>query len=816
MTAAAESTATTEPTAHGLYDNLRRLINVVDELRDVGLQKIINLPRIVVVGTQSSGKSSVGHTGQGSSSFGEHRWPRFSSPRGDGVVTRRPLELRLVHLSESDHKPDDAWAVFPDRPEKKFTDFDEVRKEIERLTDVAAGANKGIVDDPIVMTIYATAAPDLTLIDLPGITRVPVKGSDQKEDIEKVTKDMTYRYIRDPRTIILAVLAANQDLSTSDALQMARQVDPSGFRTIGVITKIDIMDRGTDAIKMLTGEDIPLRLGYVGVKNRSQADIRANMRVKEALQQEKEWFESHPKYNKLPPGLTGTGCLVQKLTRVLFRHIRNFLPEIKKEISDRKTKVQDRLEQIGSGVPVDEKEQVQLMWTMITDYCDMFKNTIRGRNDRKLQHYLAASAESGEQLASGGSQIRSVFNDFLADYEDEPCTRDLTDEDIERAIRVHEGDALPGFPSPDIFEFLILPYLRQIQGPTMECLNTVAATLEVLSQKMARTVFKRFPKLADQVLELTSQILYREKEHTRAILEDLVAYDTGYLFTNDVDYLESHGSMQPMYQPSPGLPNGPDGNVNSPPGGAAAPGVAGQAVASQQVPPRGMPGQRPNHRRGYAGPYVTEIRRRLDAYFSLIIRNVRDSVPRAVGYFLVRQVQDKLQFELYTNVNRAEKLPELLGEPPHIMEERKQLTTQLRILENAHNVLQRDPTITALQLETMDMMGDESISPAAPRKPRSPKHSKQQQQYSGYKPAGVPPPSSQAGVPPPSNGSSVPPPAPPPGGSLFGNSTSKAHTGNTGSIPAAHPGQGSSLFGGSSYQSGRRTQPPHNPLFQDD
>ncbi|KAF4674614.1 hypothetical protein FOL47_009005 [Perkinsus chesapeaki] len=815
MTAAAivPASSTDEPSTHGLYDNLRRLINVVDELRDVGLQKIINLPRIVVVGTQSSGKSSVLESIVGLDFL----------PRGDGVVTRRPLELRLVHLSESDHKPDDAWAVFPEKPDKKFTDFDEVRKEIERLTDVAAGANKGIVDDPIVMTIYATAAPDLTLIDLPGITRVPVKGSDQKEDIEKVTKDMTYRYIRDPRTIILAVLAANQDLSTSDALQMARQVDPSGFRTIGVITKIDIMDRGTDAVKMLTGEDIPLRLGYVGVKNRSQADIRANMKVKEALEQEKEWFESHPKYNKLPPGLTGTTCLVQKLTRVLFRHIRNFLPEIKKEISERRTKVQDRLEQIGSGVPVDEKEQVQLMWTMITDYCDMFKNTIRGRNDRKLQHYLAASAESGEQLVSGGSQIRTVFNDFLADYEDEPCTKDLTDEDIERAIRVHEGDALPGFPSPDIFEFLILPYLRQIQGPTMECLNTVAATLEVLSQKMARTVFKRFPKLADQVLELTSQILYREKEHTRSILEDLVAYDTGYLFTNDEEYLESHGSMQPMYQP-PALPNGPNatGNMNpSAPGAAAgAPGAGGPQAITQQAP-RGMAGQRPSHRRGYAGPYVTEIRRRLDAYFSLIIRNVRDSVPRAIGYFLVRQVQDKLQFELYTNVNRADKLADLLGEPPHIMEERKQLTTQLRILDNAHNVLQRDPTITALQLETMDMMGEESIPAPSHRKPSPRQTRQQQQQYSGgYGAAGgAPPPPAQNMAPPPSNGSSMaPPPAPPPsstGGGLFGNTTAKPHGSNTGSIPAAHPGQSSSLFGGSGYQTGRRTQ-PHNPLFGDD
>jgi len=302
-----------------LYENLRQLITVVDELRDVGLQHQVSLPRIAAIGTQSSGKSSVIESIVGKDFL----------PRGSGVVTRRPLELRLVHLNSQEYPEDHAWAVFEKVGDKKFTNFDEVRAEIERQTDLVAGTNKGIVDDPIVLTIHATGAPDLTLIDLPGITRVPVKGSDQIEDIEKLTRDMTMRYISDPRTIVLAVISANQDLSVSDALRLSRQADPQGLRSIGVITKIDIMDSGTDACQMLRGEEIPLRLGYVGVKMRNQQDIADRKSIKAALADEKAWFDTHRLYSKLPPGLVGTSTLIDKLTHVLFKHIRKFLPEIK-------------------------------------------------------------------------------------------------------------------------------------------------------------------------------------------------------------------------------------------------------------------------------------------------------------------------------------------------------------------------------------------------------------------------------------------------------------------------------------------------------
>jgi replication fork clamp-binding protein CrfC len=115
--------------------------------------------------------------------------------------------------------------------------------------------------------VYSNSCPDLTLIDLPGITRIAIEGQDV--DIERVTKSMAEGYAKDERTVILAVMPANADLSTSDALQMARKLDPLGKRTIGVITKIDIMDRGTNARKILMNEEIALNLGYVGVKNRS-------------------------------------------------------------------------------------------------------------------------------------------------------------------------------------------------------------------------------------------------------------------------------------------------------------------------------------------------------------------------------------------------------------------------------------------------------------------------------------------------------------------------------------------------------------------
>lgn len=165
---------------------------------------------------------------------------------------------------------------------------------------------------------------------------------------------MARRYCEDPSTIILCAVAANADMATSDALQLAIKLDPNGERTIGVLTKIDIMDTGTNALAMLKNEEVPLKYGYVGVKLRSQQDINDNINVQVAIQKEKNFFANHPVYASIPGEVFGCTVLTTKLTRILYRHIRGFLPKLMEEINQRVGKIEDRVKSLGPGLPIDD------------------------------------------------------------------------------------------------------------------------------------------------------------------------------------------------------------------------------------------------------------------------------------------------------------------------------------------------------------------------------------------------------------------------------------------------------------------------------
>lgn len=161
-------------------------------------------------------------------------------PRGQGICTRRPLELRLIHSISAD-KP---FAVFGDQKDEKISDFEEVKRKIEHLTEKDAGNRKGIIDSPIILTVYSKNVPDLSLVDLPGITKIPIKGSDHPDNIEEITTNLCRRYIEDPRTIILCVVMASVDISTSDSIKIAKQYDPKGERTLCALTKVDLISQG--------------------------------------------------------------------------------------------------------------------------------------------------------------------------------------------------------------------------------------------------------------------------------------------------------------------------------------------------------------------------------------------------------------------------------------------------------------------------------------------------------------------------------------------------------------------------------------------
>uniref|UniRef100_A0A3B4AHF4 Interferon-induced GTP-binding protein Mx n=1 Tax=Periophthalmus magnuspinnatus TaxID=409849 RepID=A0A3B4AHF4_9GOBI len=276
---------------------VNRLQHALSSVGIAGQDYSLHLPQIAVVGAQSAGKSSVLENFVG----------RDFLPRGSGIVTRRPLVLQLLNSETGS-----IMLMYLYCLGKKFTDFDEIRVEIESETYRLTGTKKMISPLPIHLQIHSPHVLDLTLVDLPGITKVPV--GDQPADIEYQVRDMIMQYICKENCLILAVTPANTDLANSDALKLAKDVDPQGQRTIGVITKLDLMDKGTDAREILENRLLPLRRGYVGVVNRSQKDIDGKKDIKAALQAEKNFFRSHPAYSHIAARM-GTPYLQKTLNQ---------------------------------------------------------------------------------------------------------------------------------------------------------------------------------------------------------------------------------------------------------------------------------------------------------------------------------------------------------------------------------------------------------------------------------------------------------------------------------------------------------------------
>ena len=637
-----------------LFKKLRKLINLIDQLRDCGVNEYIKLPRICSLGTQSSGKSSVLESIVGLDFL----------PRGDGVVTRRPLELRLCHINSGQ-----PWAVFEERKGVKFTDFVKVRETIEALTDEVCKTNKNIIDKPIVLNVYSQTCPDLTLVDLPGVTRVPI--GDQPKNIEQITKDMARRYVEDPLTIILCVIAANSDIATSDGLMLAKDIDVAGTRTLGVLTKLDIMDAGTDAKKVLMNEEIPLKLGYVGVKNRSKQDLNNKISMAETQRKEREFFKSHPVYKNLPAGHLGTEVLINKLTKIYFRIIRENLPRIVKAINDRVKTAEEELQSLGQPMPTDDAGKMSMLWNMINEYCDVFRKVLQGKYNNKRVNFL-----EGE----GGFKIKILYKKLLEEFTDNyKATAGYTDENINYALTIHEGDSIPGFPSVDAFIYLLRPQLEKLKDPIEECFQEVFQYLDFLSGKIMEKTFTRFPQAINDMTDLVSNYLMEERDKTKYLIDSVVDMEINYLFTNDYDYLNNFTTFIPKQKPNqnPGGSNdGKGGNIND----------------NKPQPPIDA-----------KNIFINEIRNRIEAYFKLIVRNLRDSIPKIMGNYLVKEIEENMQLKLYNKLYNAREMTDLLSEPESVAERRKELNDMIKVMKNAQKILRRDPDLmTVMQINISD------------------------------------------------------------------------------------------------------------------
>jgi dynamin-like GTPase MGM1, mitochondrial len=282
----------------------KKMIEIRNILQRVGQSATLMLPSIVVIGSQSSGKSSVLESIVG------HEF----LPKGSNMVTRRPIELTLVNTPDSTAE----YGEFPDLGLRKVTDFSMIQRTLTEL-NLAVPDSECVSDDPIHLTIYSPRVPDLSLIDLPGY--IQVVGSNQPPELQQKISELCDKYIQPPN-VILAISAADVDLANSAALRASRRVDPRGERTIGVITKMDLVE-APRGVSMLLDKQYPLRLGYVGVVSKVPTSSGLFKRdtgnfMAAISKNEKSFFSSHPlEYGPEAGVNVGTTTLRKKLMHVL-------------------------------------------------------------------------------------------------------------------------------------------------------------------------------------------------------------------------------------------------------------------------------------------------------------------------------------------------------------------------------------------------------------------------------------------------------------------------------------------------------------------
>lgn len=571
------------------------------------------LPTVAVVGGQSSGKSSVLESIVG----------RDFLPRGSGIVTRRPLVLQLQKIEQGQQD----YAEFLHLPKKKIIDFSMVRKEIQDETDRMTGRSKQISPVPIHLRIHSPNVVNLTLIDLPGLTRVAVEG--QPESIVQDIENMVRSYIEKPNCIILAISPANQDIATSDAMKLAREVDSTGERTYGVLTKLDLMDRGTNALDVLEGRAYPLRHPWVGVVNRSQADISKSVDMIVARRKEREFFATSSDYGHLSSKM-GSEYLAKVLSKHLESVIKARIPSILSMINKTIDELEAELNHLGRPVAIDAGAQ---LYTVL-ELCRAF--------DRVFKEHL----DGGRP---GGDRIYGVFDYQLpAAMRKLPIDRHLSVQNVKNVISQADGYH-PHLIAPEQgYKRLIEGALNYFRGPAQASVDAVHFTLKDLVRKSIGETqeLKRFPTLQAEISLAANEALERFREESRKTALRLVDMESSYL---TVDFFRK-------------LP--------------------------QEVEKGGEQAGVNDDR--YNEGHFRRIGSNVSSYILMVSKSLSNSIPKAVVYCQVREAKQSLLDRFYAQVGRKEgkQLAELLDENPVLMERRQQCARRLELYKSARDEIE--------------------------------------------------------------------------------------------------------------------------------
>ncbi|RAL39963.1 hypothetical protein DM860_008103 [Cuscuta australis] len=475
------------------YNNgrIRPLLDCVDKLRALNvMQEGIQLPTIVVVGDQSSGKSSVLESLAG-----------ISLPRGQGMSTRVPLIMRLKNQPDPESPPEIHLEF-----NGKIVPTDEagIEDAIISATDEVAGCGKGISHTPLTLLVKKCGVPDLTMVDLPGITRVPVKG--QPHDIYEQIRDIIMEHITSEESIILNVLSATVDFPTCESIRMSQAVDPTGKRTLAVVTKADIAPQGL--LEKVTADEVRIGLGYVCVSNRIGSESSQDERNTEA-----ELFDTHPLLSKIDKSMVSIPVLADKLVSIQENIISKCLPDIVK-------KIQDKL--------AANLEELNALPKTIASVGEGFAALIRILNSTKRSlTKLLVTGDFGEYPEDTEMHIIAKLMEML-----NRGTAFLKSENIENEDEISDLEmGLPGFLPHRAFLYTLQKRLNRASPVLLKLVGDLWAYIETGVINVLSLHCENHPQIQSGATRAVENIIAKKKEESARWVTEIIGMEKLGIYT---------------------------------------------------------------------------------------------------------------------------------------------------------------------------------------------------------------------------------------------------------------------------------------------
>ncbi|KAG0480227.1 hypothetical protein HPP92_010825 [Vanilla planifolia] len=624
-------------------DHIRPLLDAVDRLRHLRvMEEGINLPTIVVVGDQSSGKSSVLESLAG-----------ISLPRGQGICTRVPLIMRL----QDDPSISDPVIYLEYKEKRVLTVESDIDAAINTATIELAGPGKAISNYPLTLVIRKKGVPDLTMVDLPGITRVPVQG--QPDNIYELIADIIKQYIKPQESIILNVLSASVDFSTCESIRMSQQVDRNGERTLAVVTKADKSPEGL--LEKVTADDVNIGLGYICVRNRLKRETYEEARLAEA-----ELFKSHPLLSSIDKSIVGIPVLAQRLVQIQAQLIAKCLPDIVRKINAKLNRNVSELDDMPQNMRSMGDAMVAFMQILSRTRETLRKLLIRGEYDGfeedAVMHGVARLAEMLNQCKNEFPHTPPIKGAFLMEEIGA----------LEEASGIYLSNFMPRTP----FLSLLQKKIKQVSCTPKDFVQKVWDFVEGIVCRILDKESENYPPLQLSLRRAGQSLIEKMRRRSLQFVKEIVEMEMCVDYTTNTEYIkkwtnlmEQQGNFMHvlMAQSAPAVMKFPDlGDVDIGPLRQQNAGRVEQAF---------------------------DMKMRLLAYWECVVLRLVDALALHVVHAVKNLVENELDAEIMNEVvgqrvgGGSNGIEKMLEESPATAAKRERLRKSISLLQESKDVV---------------------------------------------------------------------------------------------------------------------------------